>query len=204
MIATLLKGKQPDLASLETAVADAAQAVAKARQAHRNARERHAEAVATLAEVPNSEALSDQVSHMLDEMSARGDALGIAMERLAEAERLLTVAREAPERRQNAAALRGQAAIVKSLGDLGPLALELRDLMLAVNFQVANSMPEGGAHNFRRVFSLVDELHAHFQAGRLQALADHLRDSAARVEDAYAATDLGPTFQQLVGHRLAS
>ena len=64
----------------------------------------------------------------------RGDALGKAMTSLAEAERLLTVAREAPERRQNAAALRGQAAIVESLGDLGPLASELRDLMLSVSF----------------------------------------------------------------------
>ena len=204
MIASLLKGKQPDLASLETAVSDAAQAVAKARQAHRNARERHAEAVATLAEVPNSEALSDQVSHMLDEMSACGDALGIAMERLAEAERLLTAAREAPERRENAAALRGQAAIVESLHDLGPLARELRDLMLSVNFSVADCMPEGGAHEFRRVFALVDELSAHLQAGRLRALADHLRAYAARVEDGYAAKDLGPTYHELVGHRLAS
>ena len=42
-------------------------------------------------------------------------------------------------------------------------------------------MPEGGAHEFRRIFSLVDELYAHLKAGRLQALADHLRDYAARV-----------------------
>ena len=195
MITALLKGKQPNLAALESAVADAAQAVAKARQSHRNARERHAEATATLAEVPNSEALSDQVSHMLDEMSACGDVLGHAMERLAEAERLLTVAREAPERRQNAAALRGQAAIVELLHDLGPLARELRDLMLAVSFTVADCMPEGGAHEFRRIFSLVDELSAHLQAGRLEALADHLRDYAARVADGYASRDLGPTFR---------
>ena len=204
MIATLLKGKQPDLASLEQAVADAASAVAKARQAHRNARERHAEAVATLAEVPNSEALSDQVSHMLDEMSARGDVLGHAMERLAEAERLLTVAREAPERRQNAAALRGQAAIVELLGDLGPLTSELRDLMLSVNFSVADLLPEGGTHEFRRLFGLIDELGQHFKAGRLRDLADHLRLYASKMEDGFVARDLGPTFHQLVGHRLTS
>ena len=87
-----------------------------------------------------------------------------AMERLAEAERLLTVAREAPERRQNAAALRGQAAIVESLHDLGPLARELRDLMLAVNFSVADSLPAGGTHEFRRLFGLIDELSAHLKA----------------------------------------
>ena len=76
----------------------------------------------TLAEASGSEALTNEVSHALDEMSARGDVLGHAMERLAEAERLLTVAREAPQRREGAAQLRGQAAIVDSLGDLGPLA----------------------------------------------------------------------------------
>ena len=198
------KTTTPDLAPLELAVANAASAVAKARQVHRDARQAHADAVATLAKSPNSEALSDAVSHAFDDMAQHGDALGKAMEQLAEAERLLTVAREAPERRQNAARLRGQAAIVNSLRDLGPLARELRDLMLSVNFSVANSMPAGGAHEFRRIFSLVDELSAHLQAGRLQALADHLRYYAARMEDGFAAKDLGPTFQHLVGHRLAS
>lgn len=194
----------PDLASLETAVADAAQVVAKARQAHRDARQAHADAVATLSKSPNSEALSDATSHTFDDMAERGDTLGKAMERLAEAERQLTVAREAPERRQNAAALRGQAAVVDLLHDLGPLASELRDLMLAVNFQVADSMPGAGPHEFRRIFSLVDELSAHLRAGSLQALAGHLRSYAGKVEDGFASKDLGPTFQQLVGHRLAS
>ena len=204
MITTLLKNKQPTLADLEQSVANAAKAVAEARRAHWDAREAHAGAMASLTEAPNSEALSNEVSQAFDEMAARGEILGDAMTSLAEAERLLTVAREAPERRQNAAALRGQAAIVDSLHDLGPLARELRDLMLAINFQVADLLPEGGAHEFRRVFSLVDELSAHLQAGRLRALADHLRSYAARVEDGFAAKDLGPTFQQLVGHRLAS
>ena len=199
-----LKSKQTTIADLETAVANAAGAVARARQLHRDARQAHADAVATLAESPNSEALSDAMSHALDDMAHRGDALGKAMTSLAEAERLLTVAREAPERRQNAAALRGQAAIVESLGDLGPLTSELRDLMLAVNFSVADLLPAGGTHEFKHLFCLIDELSGHLQAGRLRDLADHLRAYAARVEDGYAAKDLGPTFQQLVGHRLTS
>ena len=204
MLTLKSKTTTPDLASLEQAVADAAQAVAKARQLHRDARQAHADAVATLAESPNSEALSDAMSHALDDMAHRGDALGKAMERLAEAERLLTVAREAPERRQNAAALRGQAAIVESLHDLGPLALELRDLMLSVNFSVADSMPAGGGHEYRRLFGLIDDLAGHIRAGRLGDLADHLRLHASKMEDGFISKDLGPTFQQLVGHRLTS
>ena len=76
--------------------------------------------------------------------------------------------------------------------------------MLAVNFSVADSLPEGGTHEFRRLFGLVDELGQHFKAGRLRDLADHLRAYAARVEDGYAAKDLGPTYRELVGHRLSS
>ena len=204
MLNVLSKTKTPTISDLELNVVDAAQAVAKARQAHRDARQAHADAVATLAELPNSDALSDATSHALDEMSERGDALGKAMERLAEAERLLTAAREAPVRKELAAQLRDQSAVADLLGGLGPLAIELRKLMLSINFSVADSLPMGGDHQFRRLFALVDEFSAHLQSGSLQALAGHLRDYAGKMEDGFVSKDLGPTFQQLVGHRLAS
>ena len=195
---TMFKSKIEDrLAELEAAVADAARDVARTRQAHRDACQALADARASLAEAPNSDALSNTVSQAFDDAGQRSSELGLAMERLAEAERNLLVYREAPQRAQTAASLKARKARISALrNELLPGLRDLRAEIVETHHNgLLFSLPGASKQIHGSLLDHLDFLVSHLEAqGGLTSFLDHMATYASGVVDGSRPLDLGANY----------
>ena len=190
MIATLLKGKQPDLASLETAVADAAKAVTAARANHRELRISLEIAKADLAEYENADTVGAH-NEALGASQRTAQALGAAQVSVLAAEKALTLARETPARAALAEEFVRHADLLDAFDIRG--VRNLRDALRASFFPIAVTyMPAGGTHTHREFVNAIEAAANEVEAGRLTNYAAFLRSYARQLIDGTVPLDVGP------------